>query len=88
LLSSNTLVLEEKTPDKMNEKSIKTVLEENTDFLMSIGGVVGIGQGLCENKDCIQIFVTTKTAEINEKIPKSLAGYKVTIVETDEIIAY
>jgi len=72
----------------MNEKSIKTVLEENTDFLMSIEGVVGIAQGLCEDKDCIKVFVTKKTDKIQEQIPKSLDGYMVDIVETDEIKAY
>jgi len=84
----NTLVLEEKTPDYMNEKSIKTVLEENTDFLMSIEGVVGIAQGLCEDKDCIKVFVTKKTDKVQEQIPKSLDGYLVEIVETDVIKAY
>lgn len=87
-LFSNILVLEEKTPDYMNEKSIKTVLEENTDFLMSIEGVVGIAQGLCEDKDCIKVFVTKKTDKIQEQIPKSLDGYMIEIVETDVIKAY
>jgi len=72
----------------MDKKSIKTVLEENTDFLMSIQGDVGIAQGLCEDKDCIKVFVTKKTDKVQEQIPKSLDGYMVDIVETDEIKAY
>jgi len=74
--------------DEMEEKSVKTVIEENTDFLMSIQGVVGIAQGLCEDKDCIKVFVTKKTDKIHEQIPKSLDGYLVDIVETDVIKAY
>ena len=74
--------------DEMEEKSVKTVIEENTDFLMSIQGVVGIAQGLCEDKDCIKVFVTKKTDKIHEQIPKSLDGYMIEIVETDVIKAY
>ncbi|MCH7927932.1 MAG: hypothetical protein IID03_08120 [Candidatus Dadabacteria bacterium] len=74
--------------DEMEEKSVKTVIEENTDFLMSIQGVVGIAQGLCEDKDCIKVFVTNKTDKIHEQIPKSLDGYMIEIVETDVIKAY
>ncbi|TDJ08043.1 MAG: hypothetical protein E2O67_01590 [Deltaproteobacteria bacterium] len=87
-LFSNTSVLEENSHNKMDKKSIKTVLEENTDFLMSIQGVVGIAQGLCEDKDCIKVFVTKKTDKIHEQIPKSLDGYMIEIVETDVIKAY
>jgi len=81
-------VLEEDSHNKVNNKSIKTVLEENSDFLMSIQGVVGIAQGLCEDKDCIKVFVTEKTDKIQEQIPKSLDGYMIEIVETDVIKAY
>ena len=72
----------------MNNKSIKTVLEENTDFLMSIKGVVGVAQGICEGKDCIKVYVTKKTDEMLEVLPKSLQGYMIEIVETDVIKAY
>ena len=74
--------------DEMEEKSVKTVIEANADFLMSIQGVVGIAQGLCEDKDCIKVFVTKKTDKIHEQIPKSLDGYMIEIVETDVIKAY
>jgi len=88
LLTSNISALEENSHNKVDKKSIKTVLEENSDFLMSVTGVVGIAQGLCEDKDCIKVFVTKKTDKIHEQIPNSLDGYLVEIVETDVIKAY
>ncbi|NIP38343.1 MAG: hypothetical protein GWO07_05570 [Candidatus Dadabacteria bacterium] len=87
LLNTNISVLEENSQSKVNNKPIITVLEENTDFLMSTKGVVGIAQGLCEGKDCIKVYVVKKTAEILEEVPKSLDGYKIEIVETDVIKA-
>ena len=87
-LNSNIPVLEEGSKNKVNNKSIKTVLEENTDFLMSIQGVVGIAQGLCEGKDCIKVYVTKKTDKIAQELPKSLDGYLIEIVETGVIKAH
>jgi len=71
----------------MAEETIKDVLKKHTKDLMSIPGVVGTGQGLCEGKPCIKVLVIEKTPDLNQKIPKTLDGYPVVIEETGEIKA-
>jgi len=72
---------------KMTAKTIAEVLKEHTKELMTVPGVVGIGQGLCDNKPCIKVFVIEKAPELAQKIPNSLEGYPVIIEETGEIRA-
>ena len=53
--------------------------------MMAIEGVVGVGQGLCDGKDCIKVFVIAKTPELEEKIPDEIEGYVVEIEVSGEI---
>jgi hypothetical protein len=78
----------EEEGDEMPSKAIEDVLKEHVNDLMSISGVVGIGQGLCDEKSCIKVFLIKKTRELEEKIPKELEGYKVIIEETGKVRAY
>ena len=71
----------------MQEKTIQTVLKENTDSLMALPGVVGTGLGECSGKPCIKVFVARKTLELTKKIPASLEGYRVEVQETGEFRA-
>ncbi|MCH8956276.1 hypothetical protein IIA28_13310 [candidate division KSB1 bacterium] len=71
----------------MASKTIEQVLKENTNHLMSLPGVVGVAQSLCDNKDCIRIYVTQKSPELEQKIPKELDGYPVEIEVTGEFKA-
>ena len=68
----------------MSQVKIKDVLREHTDELMALPGVVGTGQGLCDGKPCIKVFVMQLTPELEEKIPKSIKGFKVEAVETGQ----
>jgi hypothetical protein len=68
-------------------KSIEVVLKEHTDEMMGIPGVVGTGQGLCQNKPCIKVFVVKKTPELQKRVPAVLEGYPVELEETGEIRA-
>jgi hypothetical protein len=72
---------------QVTAKTIVEVLKEHTEELMSLPGVVGIAQGLCDNKPCIKVFVIEKTPELAQKIPDILEGYPVMIEETGEIRA-
>ena len=81
---SNDFSGEEK---EMSVKTIKEVLKEHTEELMSIPGVVGIGLSLCIGKPCIKVLVIKKTPELAQKIPDILEGYQVIIEETGEIRA-
>jgi hypothetical protein len=73
--------------NQMASKPIAEVLKEHTKSLMTVPGVVGTGQGLCEGKPCIKVFVIKKTPELEQKIPETLEGYPVVIEETGEIKA-
>ncbi len=72
----------------MSAMKIEEVLKKYADNLMSISGVVGTGQGLCDGKQCIKVFLIKKTPELEEKIPRELEGYKVKIEETGKVRAY
>jgi len=71
----------------MARKPIEEVLKDQTEKLMSIPGVVGMAQGLCNNKPCIKVYVIKKTSELGQKIPDSLGGYPVSVEEAGEIRA-
>lgn len=73
--------------NQMAVKPIDEVLKEHVKALMSIPGVVGAGQGLCEGKPCIKVYVIEKTPEIEQKIPHILDGYPVMVEETGPIKA-
>ena len=71
----------------MAGKTIKAVLREHTDRLMSLPGVVGTAIGECEGKPCIKVLVVKETPELVNEIPRTLEGYPVIIEETGEIRA-
>ena len=71
----------------MPDKTIEAVLEEHTPRLMSLPGVVGVGQSLCAGAPCIKVFVVEKTPELVERIGVRIEGYKVEVVATGEIRA-
>ena len=85
LVSCPNETVNERGGNGMSATTIKEVLRKYTDDLMSIQGVVGIGEGLCKDKPCIKIFVIRKTSELEEKIPKELEGHPVKVEETGEI---
>ena len=68
----------------MPSKPIKKVLEEHTLKLMSIEGVIGTAEGLCNSKPCIKVYVIKKTRQLTQRIPTTLEGYPVVIEETGE----
>lgn len=69
----------------MQARTIEAVLREHTRQLMSLPGVVGTAQGLCNGKPCIKVYVATKTLELERQIPANLEGYPVTVEETGEL---
>lgn len=71
----------------MPEKTIEAVLEAHTDTLMSLPGVTGTAQGLCEGKPCIKVYVIDKTPRLEQEVPAVLGGYPVVVEETGEIRA-
>ncbi len=69
----------------MQQRTIEEALKAHTDRLMSIPGVVGTAQGLCEGKPCIKVFVAKKTPELLRQIPAAADGYTVAVEETGEL---
>jgi hypothetical protein len=68
--------------------TIENVIKEHTGELMSIPGVVGVGQGLCDNTPCIKIYIIRSTPELDRKIPAVLDGYRVSTEVTGSIRAH
>ena len=73
--------------NEMPSKPIEKVLEEHTNELMSIKGVIGTAEGLCNSKPCIKVYVIKKTPQLTQRIPTTLEGYPVVIEETGEFRA-
>ena len=72
---------------QMPSRPIAEVLKEHSDELMSIPGVVGTAEGLCNDNPCIKVFVKEKTKDIDQRIPDELEGYPVEVEETGEFKA-
>ncbi len=72
----------------MPSRTIESVLAANTDSLMSIKGVVGVGLGELKGKPCIKVMLDKKTRRVIKLIPKSLDGFSVVIEETGEFKAF
>lgn len=72
---------------QVSKKTIEEVLKEHSSKLMSIPGVVGTGQSICNGQPCIKVFVSRKTEELERKIPKTLEGYPVVIQESGKFKA-
>ena len=71
----------------MSQKAIEDILNEHTDKLMSLPGVVGTALGESKGKPCIVVLVSRLTADVEGKIPQSLAGYPVRIKESGQFRA-
>ncbi len=69
----------------MQSRTIETVLKEHTRELLSLPGVVGTAQGLCDGKPCVKVYVNAKTPELQRNIPAELEGYPVAVEETGEL---
>lgn len=64
-------------------RTIEEALKALTDRVMSIPGVVGTAEGLCEGRPCLKVFLAKKTPELLRQIPAVLGGYPVITEETE-----
>lgn len=87
ITSANDAAQSEKKGEPISKKSIETALDQHTDRLMSLPGVVGTAIGECNGKPCIQVLVLKKTPALSRRIPRTLEGFPVVVVETGEIRA-
>lgn len=75
------------TEGTVPDKTIEAVLQQHTDRLMSVPGVVGTAIGECQGKPCIKVLVVRKTPQVLGRIPPTLEGFPVAVEETGEIRA-
>ena len=66
----------------MAAKTIARGLQQHTAALMSLSGVVGTAQSLCDGQPCIKVFVVQSTPALEQQIRHILADYPVAIQET------
>ena len=78
---------EQRSVQPMPGKTITVVLREHTASLMSLAGVVGVGEGACAGRACIVVLVVERTPELLRQIPSAVEGYAVEVKETGEIKA-
>jgi len=71
----------------MPDKPVAEVLQAHSRQLLSLPGVVGVGEGRCGEAPCILVLVVEKTPMLEEEIAEVLQGYPVNIVESGEILA-
>lgn len=71
--------------NRMSQKTIEEVLKENNSKLLSVPGVVGTAQSLCDSKPCIRVYVIQISDELIRQIPDIIDGYPVVIEEIGEI---
>ena len=69
----------------MSNPKIEEVVSEISDQWMAIDGVSGVGQGKIGDKDCVEVFVTTKTRKIENAIPSEFKGFPVILREVGYI---
>lgn len=68
--------------EPMPNKSLEEVLQEHTNGLMAIPGVVGTAQGLWNGEPCIRVFVVASSDELLRQIPPEIEGFPVEVQET------
>jgi hypothetical protein len=85
---TSRIVNDHETKTNMVVHPIRDVIKEHTEELMSIPGVVGVGQGLCDNTPCIKVYIIKSTPELDRKIPAVLDGYRVSTEVTGPIKAH
>jgi hypothetical protein len=64
---------------------IEDVLSTHTDSLMAVRGVVGVGQGKCDDAPCIRVYASEMTPEIESEVPDTIEGYAVDVEVTGPI---
>ena len=69
--------------------TIQDVIAQRTDYLLGIPGVIGVGQGEDDGKECILVMLTHSSTEAEEAARSALKdmGYPVTFQVIGEIQA-
>ncbi len=71
----------------MPRESIEAVLERHARRIVSLPGVVGVGEGEADGRPCITVYVAEKTAAVIGRIPTDLEGWPVVVRKSGDIRA-
>jgi hypothetical protein len=66
---------------------ITATIERHSAELLEIPGVVGVAEGAANGQPVVQILVVRRTPTLVARLPQTLDGHPVVIVETGEIRA-
>lgn len=69
----------------MSDTKIEEVLLEVTNDWMALEGVNGVAQGKVNEVDCIEVLVSKKTLEMEDRIPREFKGFTVRVREVGDI---
>jgi hypothetical protein len=65
--------------------TIAATIERHSAELLEIPGVVGVAQGGRSGQGVVQILVERRTPDLLARLPQTLDGYPVAVVESGEI---
>jgi len=74
-------------PETTVQRPITEVQADYTPAWMDLPGVVGTALGMCDDRECIKVFVEGPLASIRERIPREVEGYPVVLEGTDPVRA-
>ena len=63
----------------MTEVSVADILQNHTEQLMALPGVVAVGQGECDGRPCIKVFAAASSPELLAQLPKEIEGVVVAL---------
>jgi hypothetical protein len=66
---------------------IEQAFAQHHDQLMEVPGVTGLGIGEKDGQPAIVVMVGERTAELEARLPRSLAGHPVVVEQSGEISA-
>jgi hypothetical protein len=66
-------------------KTITAVIDENSERLLALPGVVGLAEGLTDGKPCVLLLVERRTPELDAQVPATIDGYPVVIKVTGSL---
>lgn len=67
--------------DHTDQRSVQAVLLEHRNSLEALPGVLGTAIGTCNGEFCIRVYVSERTQQIEQSLPRRLGGYDVVIRE-------
>lgn len=75
------------TPDSGGAVPISATIERHSGELLEIPGVVGVAEGEANGRPVLHILVARRTPELMSRLPRTLDGHPVVVIESGEIRA-